>query len=87
MTQGASWATLDSHRIQGSSDAPVRFTGDAKIEYAIDHTSDARRPVKSADGGQTWAALPGDPTGAGAFNLFADYANPNRVLVADWMGL
>ena len=90
-TSGASWSELDFRQIQSSHETRVQFTEDPNILYSIDYTdpvgSGAARPIKSTDAGVTWHALANDPTSAGAFRLFADPANHNRLIVSDYTNL
>ena len=81
---GASWSVLDFRQIEGNRQAIVQFTSDPKVRYAIDYSNDASTPTRSLDGGTTWQQSAGDPTGGGAFALFADPASTNRVLVSDY---
>lgn len=84
---GDTYDLLPFYNIQGGSYATVRFTNDPQIRYAIDHTSTLSsynpHPVKSTDGGQTWADLSGnpDPTET-TYSIWADFDNPNRVIIA-----
>ena len=87
-TLGAAWQTIDFRQIEGNRNAIVQFTSDPLVLYGLDYTSlgggDTVRPTKSTDGGATWQPIPGDPTGAGAFSLFADINTTNRLVVADY---
>ncbi|HPS61662.1 MAG TPA: hypothetical protein PLK82_01305 [Bacteroidales bacterium] len=93
--QGAGWATVNFLSIQGGHYACVQFTSDPAIRYAADYTSlagaDCLRPVRSADGGNTWSVLPGNPYGnnPGGYilRIFADYDHPGHVVIADYSTL
>jgi photosystem II stability/assembly factor-like uncharacterized protein len=88
---GASWKAVDFRQIQGNHEAQVQFTEDPNVLYSMDYTSSAgvdhQRPAKSTDGGQSWHPLANDPTGDGAFKLFADPANHLRLLLSDYTTL
>src|SRR5439155_907596 len=88
---GALWQTVDFRQLQGGHEARVQFTEDPNIRYSIDYSNvngtDLVRPSKSVDGGLTWQAIASDPTGAGAFYLFADPNNHNRLVVTDYTTL
>jgi photosystem II stability/assembly factor-like uncharacterized protein len=88
---GQTWVTLPFQEIQGGRFSKVCFTENPTILYALDLTSieggDTRTPVKSLDGGMTWAPLGVDPTSSEAFSLFVDPANGNRILLSDWCRL
>lgn len=84
---GASWDTLDFAQLGGGNRGGVQYTSNANVLYAIDFAAidglDAAVPVRSNDGGNTWIHLP-DPVGGEAYQLFADYSQPDRVIVTDW---
>lgn len=84
---GASWNIPDFRQIQSQKLAAVQFCNN-NIRYAIDganvNGSDLQRPSKSTDGGVTWTTLPSDPTGSGAYSIFADPNNSNIVVVSDY---
>ena len=85
---GASWSLMDFRQIRGSGQGcQVQFTSDPKVLYAIDYSNDMAVPAKSTDGGATWAQLPGDPTGGGAYAILADSSRADRVLVSDYTTL
>jgi hypothetical protein len=81
---GAAWSVIDFRQIQGGRPALVQFTSNSLLLYSVDLTGDLMTPTKSGDGGQTWKQLAGDPTGGGAFALFADPNATNRLLVSDY---
>lgn len=85
---GVTWKMTPFTRIQAGRDAPkVQFTSDPLVRYSIDFTNEVLTPARTTDGGLTWTPLPGDPTGAGAWNIVADPANTNRVYVTDYSRL
>jgi len=47
-------------QVQGRHNASVQFTSDLKIRYCISYANDIVVPVKSMDGGTTWAKMPGN---------------------------
>jgi photosystem II stability/assembly factor-like uncharacterized protein len=81
---GAAWSVIDFRQIEGGRQAIVQFTSDPNVRYAIDYSDDAMTPTKSLDGGTTWQQLAGDPTGGGAYALYADPGSTNRLLVSDY---
>ena len=81
---GTTWKIVDFRQLQGGIDSQVRYTSDPKILYSINIANDLRTPVKSVDGGLTWAALPGDPTYQETFILYADPESADRVLLGNW---
>lgn len=89
---GQNWDEINFMQVQGGHDSYVNFTNNPGILYVVDYTSvsgiDMVRPMKSTNGGTTWTALANDPyssnPGAGIERMFADYNNPNRVVLADY---
>jgi hypothetical protein len=81
---GTSWSVVDFGQIEGGRQALVQFTSNPNIRYAIDLSDDAMTPTKSVDGGTTWQQLAGDPTGGGAYALYADPNSTNRLIVSDY---
>jgi photosystem II stability/assembly factor-like uncharacterized protein len=88
---GASWQELDFRQIEGGPESQVQFTDNPNIRYAIDYSpvngDDEIRPSESTDGGVTWHALANDPTGGGAFYLYANPSNHNQLVVTDYTNL
>jgi len=81
---GAAWSVVDFRQIEGGRQVLIQFTSDPNVRYAIDLSNDAMTPTRSVDGGTTWQQLAGDPTGGGAFALYADPGSTNRLLVSDY---
>ena len=80
---GMSYNVVDFRKLQGGHNSKMVFTNNASVRYTIDYTDDLALPVKSTDGGQTWNVLPGNPDASEeTFGIFADYNNPNRVIIA-----
>jgi hypothetical protein len=85
---GARWTTLPFRTLRGGGDTHVRFTADPSVLYAV-HIGDwgERIPVRSDDGGATFAPLASDPTFGECFTLHADPNDAARVLIASWSEL
>jgi photosystem II stability/assembly factor-like uncharacterized protein len=89
---GQQWGEVNFMQVQGGHDSYVSFTNNASILYTVDYTNfDSAsyvRPMKSTNGGTTWTALANDPYAsnpdAGIERLFADYNNPNHIVLADY---
>jgi photosystem II stability/assembly factor-like uncharacterized protein len=81
---GTTWSVVDFWQIQGGRQAIVQFTSDPNVRYAIDLGNDGMTPNVTLDGGSTWQLLTNDPTGGGAYALFADPASTNRLVVSDY---
>ncbi len=91
-TAGQQWGEVNFSQIQGNHDSYVSFTNNANILYTVDYSNfDSAsyiRPMKSINGGGTWIALANDPYASnpdgGIERLFADYNNPNHLVLADY---
>ena len=80
---GLSYTTVPFYQIQGATNASVRFTSNPQIRYSISTANDIMVPVKSIDGGTTWAALAGNPDESEeTYGIWADYGHPDRVIIA-----
>ncbi|MBL7813311.1 MAG: T9SS type A sorting domain-containing protein [Bacteroidetes bacterium] len=90
--KGRNWTEIPFTSIQGGHDSYVSFTNNPLIRYTVDYESvngnDHIRPMKSTDGGATWAVLSGNPyplsPNGSVLRLFADYNNPNNLILADY---
>jgi len=83
-SSGTAWAPVHFTQLQGNRSSQVQFTSDPNTLYTIDHTNEAPRPVRSTDGGITWAPLAVDPTGGECYWISADPASTQRLLVSSY---
>lgn len=81
---GVNWSIQDFRELQGGHAARVHFTDNPNIRYALDYTGDVITPTKSTDGGSTWTPFTNDPTDSGAYYLYADPNNSNRLVVTSY---
>lgn len=74
---GKSWQTIPFLQFRSLHHVPIAFTRDPNVRWAIG-------PARSADAGKTWQAWDAKawPKSRVATMLYADYANPDRALVA-----
>jgi len=86
--QGLTWNTISFLELQANRNSQVQFTNNPQILYSIDWSNvgldNAQRPTKSTDGGSTWTALAGDPTGGECWTMFADNKDANKVIVTSY---
>lgn len=90
--RGLHWDVIPFQQIQGGHDGYVSFTKDPNIRYTLHYQStngnDYIKPMQSIDGGKTWTVLSGNPyplsPNGFVMRLFADFDNPNRVILADY---
>ena len=84
---GADWSPIPYYELTGKGQhTRVEFTSDPNILYSFGYTGypNPHEPKKSVDGGLTWDVLPGDPTNGNVWQLFADPASTQRVLLTDY---
>lgn len=89
---GQPWSEVGFMNVQGGHDSYVNFTNNPNILYTIDYTNfDSAsyvRSMKSTNGGTTWTPIANDPYATnpdqGIERIFADYNNPNHIIVADY---
>ena len=82
---GVSWNLTPFTNLQVGPNSPqVQYTSDPNTVYMVDTTGDNLTPVKSMDGGKTYAPLANDPTGQGAFYLFSDPTTTTRLIVSSY---
>jgi photosystem II stability/assembly factor-like uncharacterized protein len=88
---GATWAPVDFAQVVGNRASEVQFTSDPNVQYVLDFAvedgADLVRPKRSLDGGATWTYLANDPTGGGAFYLYADPTSTQRLVITDYSQL
>jgi hypothetical protein len=84
---GASYTTVHFKYITAGPMTNVQFTNEQNILYTINQNEFGNFPVKSTDGGISWNNISTDPTSAGAYFLFTDDENYNKLLVADYTNI
>jgi hypothetical protein len=82
---GLNFSLVNFRELTSNSYAPVRFSGNSAVLYALDSEYGAR-PVRSIDGGASWTPT-FDPTNEEAYNLFVDPQHQNRVLLSSYNDL
>lgn len=84
-TAGITWETVPFTQLQSVTTSKVQFTSDALIRYAVnsDFFTEAKFPVKSADGGNTWVPI-SDPTGGECYSIFADDNSTQKIIVSSY---
>lgn len=81
---GRTWETIDFRTLQGGNKpGRMAFTSHPLVRYALNDSV----PMRSADGGVTWTAVPHDPWSPWVDGLWADPTTTNRLLVADYTTL
>ena len=80
---GLNYNQVHFSKIQAGVNSKVNFTGDPNILYCIDYANNEIVPVRSADGGNTWQHLPGNPDASEeTYSVHADYNNPDRIILS-----
>ncbi len=82
---GLHWTLIDFRQFWGSGNAgKVQYIIGSTTIYAINAKDEVSFPCKSTDDGATWKPIGSDPTGGGAFGLFVDPNNANRMIISDY---
>ncbi|HTW90412.1 MAG TPA: hypothetical protein VMH22_01705 [bacterium] len=84
---GHTWNIEHFSVIQGGNHVGVQFTSDPQVRYSVDYTNDGMTPVKTTDGGTSWSALIGDPTGGACWEMAVDPNHTTNLLVVDYTHL
>lgn len=88
VNSGQSWTLTPFTSIQTGPYSPqVQIASDKKTLYDVDATGGNQTPVRSTNGGASWQPLANDPTGQGAFYLFADPTTTTRLFVSSYSTL
>ena len=79
---GRNYTQVHFSQLVAGHDSRVRFTQSPGLLYCINYANNQIVPVKSTDGGLTWANLAGNPDPSEqTFGLYADYDNPQRLIL------
>lgn len=84
---GHTWGIEHFSVIQGGSHVGVQFTSDPQVRYSVDYTNDGMTPVKTTNGGISWSALSGDPTGGACWEMAVDPNHTTNLFVVDYTHL
>ncbi|MBL0084664.1 MAG: hypothetical protein IPP37_20505 [Saprospiraceae bacterium] len=80
---GRTYTQVASSELVGGHDSKVSFTATPGLLYSINYANNLIVPVKSADGGQSWSDLTGNPDPSEqCFGIYADYNNAQRIIIA-----
>ncbi|MBN2426604.1 MAG: T9SS type A sorting domain-containing protein [Calditrichaceae bacterium] len=84
---GVTWDQVHYTEVTASGFSQVFFTNDPDILYVLQYLGWGYMPAKSTDGGQTWNTLSHFPEDREAFYLYADYNDPDRLIVTTYSRL
>lgn len=80
---GQHYGLVHFTQLSGGHNSKVCYTATPGLLYSVHYANDQVLPVRSTDGGATWAKLPGNPDDSEeTFSIWADYSHPNRVVLA-----
>lgn len=80
---GRTYNQVTSSELVGGHHSKVSFTSTTGLLYSINYADNHIVPVKSTDGGQSWADLSGNPDPSEqCFGIYADYNNAQRIIIA-----
>lgn len=82
---GNSYTQVPFTKFIASSASTYEFTNNNNIAYCLANDGNINYGVRTMDGGNTWAPLPGNAEeGEDVFTLKADYTNPGRIIIGYW---
>ena len=80
---GRTYTQVASSELVCGHDSKVCFKASPGLLYSINYANNLIVPVKSADGGQSWSDLTGNPDPSEqCFGIYADYDNAQRIIIA-----
>ncbi|MGC4103932.1 T9SS type A sorting domain-containing protein [Ferruginibacter sp.] len=79
---GSSYTQVPFTKLQTGNISTYEFTNNNNVAYCIANDGNINYAVRTMDGGNTWAAVPGNPLdGEDVYSFKADYNNPGRVII------
>ncbi|MBC7901792.1 MAG: hypothetical protein H7Y27_00145, partial [Gemmatimonadaceae bacterium] len=79
---GNSYEQVPFSKLQVGNISTYEFTNNSNIAYCIANDGNINYAVRTINGGNSWAAVPGNPLdGEDVFSLKADYDNPARIVL------
>lgn len=84
---GDHYSIVHFSEVTGGAFSKVCFTSDPLVRYTIkyDDAHFVSRPAKSADGGNSWTFMPGNPYSDEEFLfIYANFQNPAQVLITTY---
>ncbi len=79
---GNSYTQVPFTKLQTGNISTYEFTSNNNYAYCIANDGNINYAVRTADGGNNWNPVPGNPlAGEDVFALKADYNNPGRVII------
>ncbi len=82
-TFGTSYTQVDFNQLIAGHNSKVCYTSSVGLLYSVSYANNMIIPMKSANNGVNWTALPGNPDNTQeTFFIDADYNNPQRVIIS-----
>lgn len=79
---GATYTQVPFTKLQTGNISTYEFTSNSNTAYCIANDGNINYAVRTIDGGNTWAEVPGNPlAGEDVYAFKADYNNPGRVVI------
>jgi photosystem II stability/assembly factor-like uncharacterized protein len=80
---GLNYDQVHYAQIRGGHDSKVCYTTTQGLLYTLSYANDLVLPMKSLDGGKTWATLAGNPDPSEwSYSINVDYQNGQRVILS-----
>ena len=82
---GLAYDQIHFTEFTGGHNSKVCYTALSGIRYSISYINDIGTPVQSADGGNTWTLIPGNPdANEDVYTIHSDYTNPQRIIISQY---
>lgn len=79
---GNNYTQVPFTKLQTGNRSVYEFTNNNNIAYCLANDGNINYAVRTLDGGNSWAALPGEPEpGEDTYMIKADYQNPGRIIL------
>lgn len=82
---GKSYGQIHFSQVQSGHNAKVCYTKDTNIQYCINYANDMAVPVRSTNGGVSFASVSGySAINEEAYGIWVDFNNPQRLIVSQY---
>lgn len=85
---GYSYAAVNAAQAVGNRKSKVQFTRGSLLRYTLNYANDNIVPIKSTDGGVTWAAFGSMPfQNEEIYGFWVDYFDSQRMILSYWANI
>ncbi len=85
---GYSYSAVNSTQAVGNRKSKVQFTRNSLVRYTLNYANDNIIPIKTTDGGETWAAFGNLPfENETIYGFWVDYFDSQRMILSYWANI